>query len=198
MDEEAKREDKEKSRWEDEELYYRILNGDEEASEALIRKYRYRLIGFCIQEFNFPLEIAEDTVQECFCSFFVKVKSSSSPLKTPRALKEFFYTSVRRIAFRKKRKTKIEDLYDDLYDKLFRDIPPEEFDRIQDKETILEIKKIIDTLPEKKKRASILRFIYKLPYKEISEKLGVPEGDIRRWIHEIRESLRAWRRKFYI
>lgn len=177
---------------EDREAVRRVQDGETEAFEPLVEKYRRRIFRLAFGVLR-DQEEAMDAAQEAFVKAF-------------RALPKFkgdsaFYTWLFRITMnlaldrRRQRATRTRSMGTE-------DVPPEEWERTAvstepdpaDEATGAQrrerIARALETLSEHHRSIIILSDIEGLQYREIAEVLGIPMGTVMSRLHHARKRLR--------
>lgn len=67
---------------------------------------------------------------------------------------------------------------------LLKGLGPESSEVLLSRELVDEVREAVTRLPENQREALVLRMYEDLPYAEISEVLGSPEGTVKYWVHE--------------
>jgi RNA polymerase sigma-70 factor (ECF subfamily) len=67
---------------------------------------------------------------------------------------------------------------------LIQGLGPESYEIAQSRELVEEVREAITRLPENQREALVLRMYDDMPYAEIGEVLGSPEGTVKYWVHE--------------
>ena len=168
----------------DKKLYNRFINGDENAFNIIVEKYRKSLISF-VYKLTKDIEVAEDITQEVFV-YIYKTKKEYDFKYT---LKTYLFTTAKSRAInylnsRKKEipfeETNISKIYDDgLDDYLIKK---------EDKDYLL---KNIDTLKEDYKIVIHLRDFEGFKYEEIAEILNKTIPQTKMLLYRARKSLKT-------
>lgn len=175
----------------------RFQNGDTAAMEELFARFQKPLFNFFLRMIG-KREIAEDLVQETFiklCRFGNSFRGSDAKFTTwlysvaGNQCRDYIRHSSRRP------ETPLgelidEDQSDDFADTLFATEESPVEDHIMRMEVNSSIKAAINSLPEKERKAIILREYQGLEYKEIAEILDCPIGSIKVLIFRARQRLR--------
>jgi len=176
------------------ELIERALNNDQQAYTEIVDHYRDRIYHFVLRMVKDPAQ-AQDLTQETFIKAFRALDSFNSDYA--------FTTWLYKIAsnncidfFRKKRlaTTSLDTPIQAKDGELKRDFPNNEQgpeSELISKEKTNQIETAIDSLPEKYKKAILLRHTQDKSYEEISEELGIPLGTVKVRIFRAREMLKA-------
>jgi len=171
---------------EDQDWVLQVINGNREAYAHLITKYKDRIYNVLYRMVH-SREEAKDLTQECFIKAFQKLASYD--------LKRTFYPWLCRIAInhcidiRKNQKLETVDFHNVDLLSLSNEQTPESI-YIQ-KEFALEMREMLDELPEAYRLVLILRYNNDLSYQEISDILGIPVSTIQVKLHRAKQRLRA-------
>jgi len=175
---------------EDREAIERVLAGEPEVFEALVRKYN-RMAGAIAFGIVGELHEAEDVVQEAFLKAF----RALSALRDRTKFKFWIAGMVRTKALdclRKRQSGRIRSSLDaglELPGDAFRDAPsPEEVEvREENRQKVIEA---LESLPPEDRLVVVLKHMEGLSYKEISEITGSTVGAIESRLFRARQSLR--------
>lgn len=160
-----------------------IQNGDMVAFNALVDRYKDRLLNVIGRMLN-STEEAEDIVQETF----VRVYQHRSSFNFQHCFSTWIYTiglNLARNELRKRKKFKFEEITEmnssetDLYVEM--KLPtrlPEDLDTA------------IKGLPEKYRTAFVLRDVEEMPYEEVAKVLDVPLGTVKSRVNRARLMLK--------
>ena len=181
-------EDIEIDRKTDAELYKEFLNGNEEAFNNIIRKYRKPLISF-ISRLVKSVEVAEDIAQDTF----VYVLMNKTEYDFKYSLKTYLYTiaKCRAINYLKRERKVVS--YDEAYMREKEETYIDE-DLIKEEDK----KEIYEAIGKLKKSYQIviyLKDIEGLKYKEISRILNKTVPQLKMMTHRARKSLEKTMRK---
>lgn len=181
-------EDIEIDRKTDAELYKEFLNGNEEAFNNIIRKYRKPLISF-ISRLVKSVEVAEDIAQDTF----VYVLMNKTEYDFKYSLKTYLYTiaKCRAINYLKKERKVVS--YDEAYMREKEETYIDE-DLIKE-ENKKEIYEAIGKLKKSYQIVIYLKDIEGLKYKEISRILNKTVPQLKMMTHRARKSLEKTMRK---
>jgi RNA polymerase sigma-70 factor (ECF subfamily) len=164
----------------DEQLIARFQQGDVQAFDILVRRYKDQLLNFVFR-FVGNRSDAEDIVQETF----LRVYKNKHYYKEIAKFSTWVYTIAGNLAkteLRRRKRHKIFSVSNFVNEERDFDIPDKEHgpDRKVDS-TIQEdiIQKAIEKLPAKFKEVIILRDIQGFAYEEISQILNIPLGTVK-------------------
>lgn len=174
--------DRSLSREEDAEMVRACLAGDATAFRGLVEKYQGRLYAMIYGMLR-NREDARDLTQEAFVKAYNNLRSFR--------LESSFYTWLYRIGMNlaidhtRKRKRRAAAGFDEsigardddgsLIEQHHEDLPSKTLER---KQLYRRIMDCLDKLPEDQKQVILLRELEGLPYKEISDIMGIPEGTV--------------------
>ena len=175
----------------DAQLIHRVLDGDDTAFSALVKKYRkpvHALAWRKIGDFHTAEEITQDT--------FLKVYQRLSTLKKPQSFAGWLYviTTNQCKAWLRKKRTRTQSLENtsstELEKRAYSEYIIEENERTA-KETQREVvKKILAKLQESDRIVITLYYLGEMTYEEISEFLGVSEAAVRNRLYRARHRLK--------
>ncbi len=174
----------------DRDLLQRHLDGDPDAFEALVQRYRRELYNF-LARFTGNAALAEDVFQEAFLQLHI----SAGSFDMSRRLKPWLFTiaaNKARDALRSRWRRKAAPLdatvggadgettaYVDL---MPSDMPvPEE--SLLNQETRSLVQEVVNEMPENLRNVLILSYFNDFAYKEIAEILGIPLGTVKSRLH---------------
>jgi RNA polymerase sigma-70 factor (ECF subfamily) len=183
----------------DEELIYCFQEGDNNAYNEIVRRYKDRLINF-VYRYVGSYDDSEDIVQDTL----VKVYVSKHMYKEVAKFSTWIYTIAINLAKTKvikKQKYKIFSIsaaYDDE-DKDF-DIKDEANLPDVDANSKFQeayIQKALNSIPENYRKLVILRDVEEFSYEEICEMTGLPMGTVKSRINRGREKLQQLLKDIY-
>lgn len=166
-----------------------VKSKDDGAFETLVNRHRRQVYNFVCKMVG-KAEAAEDIFQETFLRVL-----KNAHTYTPRAK---FTTWCLQIArnlsldyFKReglRRHVSIDAGTPGNEDRsmaaLIQGLEPESHEIAQSRELIEEVREAITRLPENQREALVLRMYDDMPYAEIGEVLGSPEGTVKYWVHE--------------
>jgi RNA polymerase sigma-70 factor (ECF subfamily) len=168
-----------------------MKQGNENAFEFIFRKYHAKIYHF-VSNTLYNKILAEDITQNVFLSIWDH-REEIIPEKNFLA---YLYTIAKNMVFRETEKMILSSRYEDYVHRIhsseadFSTLETINADMLE--ETIL---RLIDRLPEARKRIFLLRFKEELSNKEIAEKLSVSvenvEMQVRRSLDYIRKHLKV-------
>ena len=178
----------EKFKFSDEKLILRFQEGDINAYNELVKRYKDRLLNFVFRYFN-NLEQAEDVVQDTL----IKLYTHANYYKNVAKFSTWIFTIAKNNALtelRKNKRKRTDSLHTD--DGRFLDIGSKEESlesRVQNEIAIDQLNKFLDEIPENFRMAVVLRDFQELSYEEISKILEIPIGTIKSRINRGRIQL---------
>ncbi len=185
----------------DEQLLLRYTQGNLEAFEQLVRRYRRTLYSF-LARFTGDLALAEDVFQETF----LQVHLSAGGFDVSRRLKPWLFTiaaNKARDALRSRFRHPAAELDakvagSEQEQTRYVDLMPAKASRpeetLQNKETAAAVQTIVQQLPENLRIVLVLSYFHDFPYKQIAEILEVPLGTVKSRLHvAVKEFARRWR-----
>ena len=177
-----------KFKFSDEKLILRFQEGDINAYNELVKRYKDRLLNFVFRYFN-NVEQAEDVVQDTL----IKLYTHASYYKNVAKFSTWIFTIAKNNALtelRKNKRKKTDSLWTD--DGKFIDISSKEESlesKVQNEIAIDQLNKFLDEIPENFRIAVVLRDFQELSYEEISKILEIPIGTIKSRINRARIQL---------
>ena len=177
-----------KFKFSDEKLILRFQEGDINAYNELVKRYKDRLLNFVFRYFN-KVEQAEDVVQDTL----IKLYTHASYYKNVAKFSTWIFTIAKNNALtelRKNKRKKTDSLWTD--DGKFIDISTKEESlesKVQNEIAIDQLNKFLDEIPENFRIAVVLRDFQELSYEEISKILEIPIGTIKSRINRGRIQL---------
>lgn len=172
---------------EDSETIERILSGEPEAFEALVRRYN-RLGGAVACAIVGDYHQAEDIVQEAFLKAF----RALGTLRQPDRFKSWFVGLVRSRAIdvlRERRAHRVVPVPEVPDDAAGAEGPSPEDVEVRE-ETRRKIREAVDELPELDRLVVVLKHMEGLSYKEIAEIVDTTEGAVESRLFRARQVLK--------
>ncbi|MEJ2634818.1 MAG: sigma-70 family RNA polymerase sigma factor [Calditrichia bacterium] len=164
----------------DEQLIARFQQGDVQAYDTLVRRYKDQLLNF-VYRFVGNRSDAEDIVQETF----LRVYRNKHYYKEIAKFSTWVYTIAGNLAkteLRRRKRHKVFSVSNFVNEERDYDIPDKEHNPERKVDgTIKEdiIQKAIEKLPPKFKEVIILRDVQGFAYEEISQILNIPLGTVK-------------------
>ena len=172
----------------DEQLVDAFRNGDEKAFETIIFRYKHRLTRLAWSVVHNE-DDAMDVVQESFIKVYRKLHSFQGTSK--------LYTWLYRIVMnhsidyvRKRPSAMIVPVDEMLHEPASKDKSMQPDIHLLNKELNKKIFEAVDKLPEKQKKAVILREVEDLSYNEMAEIMNCTVGTVMSRLYYAREKLR--------
>jgi len=179
---------KDKFKLSDEKLILRFQEGDINAYNELVKRYKDRLLNFVFRYFN-NREQAEDVVQDTL----IKLYTHASYYKKIAKFSTWIFTIAKNNALTELRKNKRKQT-DSLWTEDGKVIDINSNDqsleiKVQNEIAIDQLNKFLDEIPENFRIAVVLRDFQELSYDEISKILEIPIGTIKSRINRGRIQL---------
>jgi len=177
-----------KFKYSDEKLILRFQEGDINAYNELVKRYKDRLLSFVLRYFN-NVEQAEDVVQDTL----IKLYTHASYYKNVAKFSTWIFTIAKNNALtelRKNKRKKTDSLWTDDGQVIDINSKEESLDsKVQNEIAIDQLNKFLDEIPENFRMAVVLRDFQELSYEEISKILEIPIGTIKSRINRGRIQL---------
>lgn len=173
---------------------------DNAAFETLVQRHRRQVYNF-IYKMVGRAEPAEDIFQETFLrvlrnagTYTPRAKFTTWCLQIARNLTLDHYKreNLRQHA---SIDASTGDSDENTFAALLRGTDPESHEVLQSRELIDEVRIAITHLPENQREALVLRVHQDMPYAEIADILGSPEGTVKYWVHEAIAALSRYLQK---
>ena len=172
----------------DEKLIARFQDGDINAYNELVHRYKDRLLNFVFRYFN-NREQAEDVVQDTM----IKLYTHASYYKNIAKFSTWIYTIAKNNALTELRKNKRKQtvsLWTNEGKPIDIEMKDESLEQtVYNKMAVEELNKYLDEIPENFRIAVVLRDFQELSYEEISKILEIPIGTIKSRINRGRIQL---------
>ena len=179
---------KNKYKFSDEKLILRFQDGDINAYNELVKRYKDRLFNFVLRYFN-NREQAEDVVQETF----IKLYTHANYYKNVAKFSTWIFTIAKNNALtelRKNKRKKTDSMWTDDGKVIDLNSNDEAIDiKVENEMAINQLNKFLDEIPENFRMAVVLRDFQELSYDEISRILEIPVGTIKSRINRGRIQL---------
>ena len=177
-----------KFKYSDEKLILRFQEGDINAYNELVKRYKDRPLNFVLRYFN-NVEQAEDVVQDTL----IKLYTHASYYKNVAKFSTWIFTIAKNNALtelRKNKRKKTDSLWTDDGQVIDINSKEESLDsKVQNEIAIDQLNKFLDEIPENFRMAVVLRDFQELSYEEISKILEIPIGTIKSRINRGRIQL---------
>lgn len=148
--------------------------GKTDFKEEIFKRYYKRLCLFASRLIN-NVDLAEDIVQDAFCSYFDKMDTVSSDED---AVAQYLYSSVRFLVYNHYRKTKVERKYWNLTN--FDEIEERSIEReLIYSEVLGRVYEIIETMPTACAHVFRKGYLEDLSNKEIAEQLDISVNTVK-------------------
>ena len=177
-----------KFKYSDEKLILRFQEGDINAYNELVKRYKDRLLNVVLRYFN-NVEQAEDVVQDTL----IKLYTHASYYKNVAKFSTWIFTIAKNNALtelRKNKRKKTDSLWTDDGQVIDINSKEESLDsKVQNEIAIDQLNRFLDEIPENFRMAVVLRDFQELSYEEISKILEIPIGTIKSRINRGRIQL---------
>lgn len=186
----------------DQDLVRRYRQGDEQAFEQLIERYRLELFHFLIR-FLSDRAAAEDVFQNTFMQVYLSLDS----FDVSRRFRPWVFTIAANKARDWLRRNKQNALKQVSIARGDADEPLKVLDlieadqvapglEVQDKEEREQVRQVVAELPEHLREILLLAYFQQFPYKQIAEVLGIPLGTVKSRLHAaVATFAELWRRR---
>ena len=172
----------------DEKLIARFQDGDINAYNELVNRYKDKLLNFVFRYFN-NREQAEDVVQDTL----IKLYTHASYYKNIAKFSTWIFTIAKNNALtelRKNKRKQTDSLWTDDGKVIDINSNDQTLDRrVQNEIAVDQLNKFLDEIPENFRMAVVLRDFQELSYDEISKILEIPIGTIKSRINRGRIQL---------
>jgi len=180
----------------DAEIIERVLSGDVNYFEFIVKKYEKMIYNLAITKTQ-NRETAQDISQECFLRAYKMLRS----YRTDSAFSTWVYRICQNLIFdyyRKNKKMKTVSLSvldngsgdDDIKEKDIADLTSEPSEHIIRAERIEKIRELINSLPADLRDIIVLRDLQNMSYAQISEILDLEIGTVKSRLNRAREKLK--------
>jgi len=169
-----------KNRVTDEQLIAKFQQGDLQAFDILVRRYKDQLLNFVFR-FVGNRNDAEDIVQETF----LRVYKNKHYYREIAKFSTWVYTIAGNLAkteLRRRKRRKLFSISNFVNEERDYDIPDQERNPEQQVDSVMKdgiIQKAIEKLPPKFKEVILLRDVQGFSYEEISQILSIPLGTVK-------------------
>ena len=161
-----------------------------EITEKLFVEHRGRLVSYLRNRGSIPGVQAQDMVQQAFLDFYRHVKQFKEMPKEPLA---YLYRTAYNVLRMQLRDKKMDGLLDqvDSMDIFVDAISSSPEDQLAIEQRLEEVAIAINTLPNKCRRAFMLRKVYELSYKEVAEHEGISVNTAKTYVRRGFEGMQA-------
>lgn len=171
---------------EDKELYKQFLNGDMDAFNELMTRYRTEVVYF-IQKYIGDYYSSEDVSQEVF----IYILQHKEVYKFEYSFKTYLYTIAKSRALNFSRRHKKVDFIEDNVDKLFHEIKFVEDEVFKNADSEM-VRKVIKKLKKNYQIAIHLIDLNDFSYDEAGMVLGKSASQVKALIHNARKRLKVF------
>ena len=166
-----------------------LLKADDEAALTIIYKRYWASLFSAAYNILKDRQSCEDIIQE----LFIKLWDCRAEVQISVSLKAYLYASVRYGVYRQIKTGSVRsEIFDDLIERLHT---PTAYGSIEHKELLLQINRVIDTLPDKCREVYKLSREECLSHKQIAMQLNIStktvENHLTKALRELRGSLGA-------
>lgn len=166
-----------------------LLKADDEAALTIIYKRYWASLFSAAYNILKDRQACEDIIQE----LFIKLWDCRAEVQISVSLKAYLYASVRYGVYRQIKTGSVRsEIFDDLIERLHT---PTAYGSIEHKELLLQINRVIDTLPDKCREVYKLSREECLSHKQIATQLNIStktvENHLTKALRELRGSLGA-------
>ena len=169
----------------DEDLFARLMQGDEEALNALFTRYAQPLYGF-LWRLTSDQALAEDLLQEVF------IRLVNYAGKLPQNFRAWFYTVARNLAYdamraRRRQQAHRADGFDGSVEELMDAAKKSPETAVQSRDDDERVRQSLERLPDEQREIVLLRFYQDLSLEEIAEVAEISLGTVKsRLYHALR------------
>ena len=174
--ESAQRQTKTMNESEDEKIWEKLRQRDEETVTRLFKAYYERLYLFA-EKFIYDSDKAHDIVQDVF----VRMWENAERLKGKLPVRSYLFAAVRNGCINHLRDLKIEDRNNRKYAEACVD--SYNMDLLEDEDALEKVRKVMEELPEKCREVARLRMVEGYKYAEIAAALGMKENTVKAHLH---------------
>ena len=161
----------------------KIRDGDIQAFEALINKFKTRIFNYCLHIVT-NYHIAEEITQEVFIKVYEGIDLYDSQKAS---LSTWMFTIAHNTCINSFRNTNKETSLNEIVIQT-KNISVE--DQIIIKDYLYKLNEVIQSLSPKDKSLIIMKDYIGLKYSEISKIMNLPEGTVKSGLHSIRLKIR--------
>jgi RNA polymerase sigma-70 factor (ECF subfamily) len=173
----------------DEDLFARLLQGDEEALETLFARYAQPLYGF-LWRLTGDQALAEDLLQEVF------IRLVNYAGKLPQNFRAWFYTVARNLAYdamraRRRQQSHRADGFDGSVEDLMDAAQKSPETAVQSRDDDERVRQSLERLPDEQREVVLLRFYQGLSLEEIATVVEVSLGTVKSRLYRALKLLRG-------
>lgn len=162
-------------------LLVRCRAGDRDAADRLIRRFHAYATALARSLTNSP-EHADDAIQSAFVTVLTRLDDLRDPDAFPGWLRQIVRTECTRIT----RRSTSASLTNDHVANTTAPV-----DAIAHRELLDRVRAAVASLPAVQREAAELFYLDELPQADISRALDIPEGTVKRRLHDARNTLRT-------
>lgn len=164
-------------------LLRRCRDGEEEAIAELVRRFQPWALNFAAAVLK-DRDEAEDVVQEAFLTALDRLPDLRDPDAFPAWLRQIIRTHGSRAA-RRRRELSLDEHAEQAGNE------ESALSRVRHDELARKVREAIAALPPAGREAVEMFYLDELKCSQVAEHLGVPQGTVKRRLHDARERLRA-------
>ena len=174
-------------------LIQRILTGDENAFESLIRKYQKQVHAYAFRKVS-DFQTAEDITQETF----LRVYQNLATLNDPAKFSSWLYAIVNHLCIAWHRKSRLQtESLQEIYISEIETDAYSQYVAVEHAKTTAEarralVSKLLTKLKESDQEVITLHYFEEMTSSEIGEFLGVSENTIKSRLHRARQELKRY------
>src|SRR5262245_34733122 len=167
-----------------ESLIHRVRQGDDEAYEAVVRRFQDMAVGYGYSLLR-DFQLAEDAAQEAFFEAYRNLDKLQEPAAFPGWFRRIVFKQCDRIT---RKRSFTESPLDGTGEPASQEAS--QIDALEQSELKDKILTAIDSLPEHERAATMLYYIGGYSQEEVAEFLDVPVTTIKKRLHSARKRLR--------
>jgi RNA polymerase sigma-70 factor (ECF subfamily) len=187
---------REKTEETDRDLVVRVLEGDQEAFESIVRNYQRRVYAVTLRMTR-QHQVADDITQETFVRAYTQLHrfELGRPL-APWLTRIAVNLSINHLTGRVKREQPLED--DRSVDRLKTadENSPDPLKSLLSSEFAHALARAVEKLPPEQKAVFILRVHEEMRYEEIADSLGISSGTVMSRLYRARSKLKEMLRDY--
>jgi RNA polymerase sigma-70 factor (ECF subfamily) len=161
----------------DEQLVAAFVAGDSAAYDELVRRYRRRVFGICLQYFHDAAE-AEDAAQDAFVALLRKASTFAGTAAFSTWMYRVTTNACNDIARKRARRPRTTG---DDFERLGE--TPDMTDLLATRELGVELEQALAKLDPEFRQVILLHDVAGLPYADIGDRLGLAVGTVKSRIH---------------